>query len=93
MHEYNTQTCKEHYCDTCIYSNHNAEEHPCYDCINNLSAKGCYWEKDLSCENDQIEYIISLLRELTDEKRLEIFNCFCKFCGCDNQKCQCGNDE
>lgn len=38
-------------------------------------------------------YAESLVRSLTNEQRLELFNLFCLHCGCDDPTCQCSNDE
>jgi len=34
-----------------------------------------------------------LLKELTDDERMELFGNYCKCCGCDDPSCQCWNDE
>ena len=31
--------------------------------------------------------------QLTDDERLEIMNNYCKYCGCNDSRCQCWNDE
>ena len=43
--------------------------------------------------SEKIDKIIETLRQLTDDERLEIFDNFCRYCGCDDPKCQCWNDE
>lgn len=40
-----------------------------------------------------VRRIVGDLRTLSDDDRLEVFSHFCKFCGCDNPKCQCWNDD
>jgi hypothetical protein len=37
--------------------------------------------------------IIDMLKLLSDEERTEVFSYFCQYCGCDNPKCQCWNDD
>lgn len=37
--------------------------------------------------------VIDEVKELTPEQRLAVFGAFCNFCGCDDPKCQCWNDE
>jgi hypothetical protein len=52
--------------------------------------------KEKDCKfNEKIvgNCIINMLKSLSDEERLEVFRCFCKYCGCDNPKCQCWNDD
>ena len=34
-----------------------------------------------------------LLKELTDDERMELFGDYCKYCGDTNPTCQCWNDE
>jgi hypothetical protein len=40
-----------------------------------------------------VPLIIKLMQSLTDEHRLEVFSCFCKYCGTEQPRCQCWNDE
>lgn len=37
--------------------------------------------------------IISLMKKMTDDERMDVMRKFCRFCGCDDPKCQCWNDE
>jgi hypothetical protein len=39
------------------------------------------------------EFVLKLIECLSDEQRLEVFSHFCKYCGCDNPRCQCWNDD
>lgn len=39
---------------------------------------------------EAVEY---LLKKLSAHQRTELFSEYCKFCGSDNPKCQCCNDE
>ncbi len=75
MHTHNKETCKEHYCDNCLYVSLESNQEPCCICNNNihvLLAKNCFWEKNPNYENEQNKYIITLLEELMDNKqRLE----------------------
>jgi hypothetical protein len=34
-----------------------------------------------------------LLSRLSDGERMELFGDFCLYCGCNDPKCQCWNDE
>jgi hypothetical protein len=41
------------------------------------------------------ETVITILNNMTDDSRLEIFNHYCQFCGRfdKDDRCYCGNDE
>ncbi len=39
------------------------------------------------------ERIIDLMREMTDEQRMQIMCEFCTHCGRNEPRCQCWNDE
>ncbi len=41
----------------------------------------------------RVDAIISQMKEMSDDQRLEIIGSFCRHCGCDNPQCQCWNDE
>ena len=34
-----------------------------------------------------------LFSTLTDEQRMQIIGSYCKYCGCDNPRCNCENDD
>jgi hypothetical protein len=40
-----------------------------------------------------VSRVVNLLSALSEEQRMKVFGYFCKFCGCDNPRCQCWNDE
>ena len=42
-----------------------------------------------------MQFARGILKDLSDDQRLEVFSGFCKECGCDDPKgrCQCWNDE
>lgn len=40
-----------------------------------------------------VETIVSLMRRMTEEERMEVIEEFCRYCGDLNPKCQCWNDE
>lgn len=40
-----------------------------------------------------LQRIIESLDILNPEERIEIFHCYCPYCGDKNQNCQCWNDE
>jgi hypothetical protein len=40
-----------------------------------------------------VSKITEKLTILSEERRLEVFSKFCKYCGIDDPKCQCWNDE
>lgn len=49
-----------------------------------------------STKKEVIDAFLSLLENLSEEERLEIFHCFCVYCGkIQNveRNCQCANDE
>lgn len=60
------------------------------------------WCKDKIFDSD-IKYVLSAdvpveiikdaIAKLTDEQRLNIFNDYCKHCGCNDTKCRCWDDE
>ena len=64
--------------------------------INDLSSK--YRVDDVvfalhASVSEPAELGAMLLKLLTDEQRMEVFGKFCRSCGCDDPRCQCGNDE
>ena len=36
---------------------------------------------------------VGILRDLTEDERMGVFHYFCTFCGDDDPRCQCWNDE
>lgn len=44
-------------------------------------------------EPEQLEKIVSILKRLSSESRMKIFESFCLYCGDDDPSCQCWNDE
>jgi hypothetical protein len=92
MHEHHYNVCMNHKCSNCKHDNKAIDEDPCKICYNSGHEK-CYWEEDIHSGNDSFKYILSLLNELTDRERLEVFSNFCTYCGCNDPKCQCWNDD
>jgi hypothetical protein len=43
--------------------------------------------------NSENKAIRCLFEKLTDDERLEIMSNYCKSCGCNDPRCQCGNDD
>lgn len=41
----------------------------------------------------QVMLLVDELKKLSEEDRLEVFSHFCRFCGSDDPRCQCWNDE
>lgn len=78
MHKYDKIICKNHYCDICLHIDRKSDQEPCFYCTNGTCVymENCYWEKNLTYIEDQMQYIVGLLKELTEEQRLEIFSCF-----------------
>lgn len=33
------------------------------------------------------------LDAMTDDERMDLFRLYCRYCGCDDPRCQCWNDE
>lgn len=40
-----------------------------------------------------VAQVTNMLLALSDEERMKVFGHFCKFCGCNNPRCHCWNDE
>ena len=36
---------------------------------------------------------VNALLAMTDDQRMEVFGFFCRYCGTDDPRCQCWNDE
>lgn len=36
---------------------------------------------------------VNALSLLSDERRMEVFNYFCSYCGCNDPQCKCWNDK
>lgn len=39
------------------------------------------------------EFIVFIMKYMSEDERLEVFSHFCKECGSENPACQCWNDE
>ena len=44
-------------------------------------------------KNYSVDTIVNIIKNLSEDDRMKIFNKFCKHCGSDDPGCQCWNDE
>lgn len=55
---------------------------------------GRHWKDEIPNHCDHTSpSIYDMLNQMTNEERLSVFNCYCKYCGSKDSKCQCWNDE
>lgn len=40
-----------------------------------------------------VEQIVAAMNKLSDDDRMKIMGNFCRYCGCNDPRCSCWNDE
>lgn len=55
-------------------------------------------EKDIKSYMLRIRLVLlnnvkEMFSKLTDEERMEVISDYCKYCGCNDNGCQCWNDD